>query len=67
MPPNYVSSVSVLASDSGMADALSTALFNMDVEEGLSLVERLADVEAMWIGKDGEIRYSSGFKVHEEK
>lgn len=67
MPPNYVSSVSVLTKDSGMADALSTALFNMELEEGMSFVESLAGVEAMWIGKDGEIRCSSGFKIHEEK
>ncbi len=67
MPPNYVSSVSVLTEDSGMADALSTALFNMELKEGLSLVESLVGVEAMWIGKDGEICCSSGFKIHEEK
>ena len=36
-------------------------------EEGMSFVESLAGVEAMWIGKDGEIRCSSGFKIHEEK
>lgn len=67
MPPEYFSSVSVYAKDSGMADALSTSLFNMEYETGLSLVESMEDVEAMWIGKDGEIRYSNGFKVNEEK
>lgn len=67
MPPKYFSSVSVQAADSGIADALSTALFNMDYESGLSLVEEMEDVEAMWIGKDGEIRYSSGFRVNEEE
>mgnify|MGYP006922417388 CR=1 FL=1 len=39
----------------------------MELEEGMSFVESLAGVEAMWIGKDGEIRCSSGFKIHEEK
>ena len=67
MPPEFYSSVSVLAMDSGMADALSTALFNMEYDEGLSLVESLKDVEAMWIGKDGKIRCSSGFKINEKK
>ena len=67
MPPEYFASVSVLAKDSGRADALSTALFNMEFEEGLSLVESLEDVEAMWIGKDGEIRSSSGWKADEKK
>ncbi len=67
MPPEYFASVSVLSKDSGRADALSTALFTMEFEEGLSLVESLKDVEAMWIGKDGEIRTSSGWKTNEEK
>ncbi|MEY8391649.1 FAD:protein FMN transferase [Lachnospiraceae bacterium 45-W7] len=67
MPPAYFSSVSVISSDSGLADALSTSLFCMEYEAGLALVESLADVEAMWIGKDGKIRCSSGFEYHEEK
>ena len=67
MPPRYFASVSVQADDSGVADALSTSLFNMEYEQGVSLVEEMEDVEAMWVGKDGEIRYSSGFKVDEEK
>lgn len=67
MPPEYFASVSVLAKDSGRADALSTALFTMEFEEGLSLVEGLKDVEAMWIGKDGEIRFSSGWKTNEKE
>lgn len=67
MPPQYFSSVTVRAQDSGVADAISTALFNMDYEAGLSLVEELEDVEAMWVGKDGQVRSSGGFKVNEEK
>lgn len=67
MPPEYFSSVSVQMADSGIADALSTSLFNMDYETGLSLVEGMEDVEAMWIGKDGNISYSSGFKTNEEE
>ena len=67
MPSGYFPSVSVLAEDSGMADALSTALFNMDLEEGLALVEAWPGAEALWILEDGGIRCSSGFKFHEEK
>lgn len=67
MPPEYFASVSVQAEDSGIADALSTSLFNMEYEKGVSLVESMKGVEAMWVGKDGEVRYSSGFKVYEEK
>ena len=67
MPPQYFSSVTVRAQDSGIADAVSTALFNMDYETGLSLVEEMEDVEALWIGKDGQVRSSGGFKAYEEK
>ncbi len=67
MPPEYVPSVSVLTNDSGMADALSTALFNMEVSEGLELAESLPGTEALWVMKDGGIRCSSGFEFHEKK
>ena len=67
MPSGYFPSVSVLAEDSGLADALSTALFNMELEEGLALVEAWPGVEALWILEDGGIRCSSGFKFNEEK
>ena len=58
---NYLS-VSVICKDSGLGDALSTALFIMDYEEGLALIETLSDVEAMWVLPNGEQKYSSGFK-----
>lgn len=67
MPPEYFASVSVQAKDSGIADALSTSLFTMDYESGMSLVEDTEGVEAMWIGKDGNIRCSGGFKINEKK
>lgn len=67
MPPEYYSSVSVITKDSGIADALSTSLFSMEYEAGLDLVESLDGVEAMWIEKDGNIRYSRGFKCNEKK
>lgn len=67
MPSEYFPSVSVQTEDSGMADALSTALFNMEFEEGLEFVESLPGVEALWILKDGGIRCSGGFEFHEKK
>lgn len=60
-PAAHCRSVSVLAPDSGLADGLSTALFCMDVEEGLELVSRLDQVEALWILDGGETRMSDGF------
>ncbi len=58
---NYLS-VSVICHDSGLGDALSTALFIMDYEEGLALIESIANVEAMWVLPNGEQKYSSGFE-----
>lgn len=67
MPPQYFTSVSVRAKDSGIADALSTSLFNMEYEAGLSLVEEMGDVEAMWVGKDGQIRCYGEFNINEKE
>lgn len=67
MPGDAYLSVSVICRDSGVADALSTAVFNMDLEEGLALIESLKDTEAMWILKDGSQKYSSGFMQYTQE
>lgn len=61
MPANYFDAVSVVSSDSGRADALSTALYNMPVDEGRALVEALDNTEAIWVHSDGSYEYSDGF------
>ena len=53
MPANYFSSVSIITPDSGLADALSTALFAMSYEDGLKIVEQIGNVEVLWIATDG--------------
>ncbi len=60
-PKNTFTSVSVLSNDSGLADALSTALFNMSLEEGKKLVSSIEGVEALWVTDSYEIFYSNGF------
>ena len=60
MPAEYFSSITVICKDSGLADALSTALFCMSYEDGLTLVESIDGVGALWIGRDGEVKYSDG-------
>lgn len=60
-PAAYFKSVTILCKDSGVADALSTAVFNMPFEEGKPFIESLPDAEAMWILSDGEIKYSDHF------
>ncbi len=59
MPAEGFVSVSVVCKDSGMGDALSTALFCMPQKDGLALVESLPEVEAMWVTADGDKTFSS--------
>ena len=65
MPAAYWRSVSIVCgddfSDSGLADALSTALFLMDREEGLALAQRCG-VEVLWVDAAGEEYMTSGFE-----
>lgn len=62
-PGNEYLSVSILTSDSGVGDALSTAVFNMDLETGKNFIENYAGVEAMWVLPDMTQVYSSGFEA----
>ena len=65
MPAEYFASVTLIAKDSGVSDALATAIFNMDYEEGKTFVEALGDgTEVMWILKDGTVRYTDGFRKY---
>ncbi len=61
MPSNYFASVSIITKNSGMADALSTAVYNMPLEEGISFIENMEDTEGYWILKDGTKVYTDGF------
>ena len=62
-PPTFFTSVTVKSSseNSGLADALSTALFCMNYEEGYALISSLDDVEALWIFNDGSYKASDNF------
>ncbi|HWP79793.1 MAG TPA: FAD:protein FMN transferase [Candidatus Acidoferrum sp.] len=62
MPSAYFAQVTIVCPDSGLADALSTAVFNMPLDEGLAYIESLPDVEALWVMKDGTLAHSSGFE-----
>ena len=60
-PSTYWSSVTILCADSGLGDALSTALFLLPLEEGQKLLDTCG-AEAMWVTPEGEIFYSPGFE-----
>ncbi len=59
-PGRYFRAVTVVTPDSGLADFLSTALFLMPYDQGRALVEKLTDVEAIWIFTGNEIRMTDG-------
>ena len=61
MPSTYWRSVSIICEDSGLADALSTALFVMDREAGAALAEKCG-AEALWVAADGQEFMTDGFK-----
>lgn len=54
-------SVTIVCDDSGLADALSTALFLLPLERGKELLAQCG-AEAMWVDGDGNFFYSPGFE-----
>lgn len=60
MPSTYWRSVSIVCDDSGLADALSTALFLMDKDMGEQLVKSCG-AEAFWVATDGTEYMTDGF------
>ena len=67
MPAKGYLSVSVICNDSGLGDALSTALFCMSVEQGLDILETVPGAEALWVCDDGTKIYSPGFDRYTKK
>jgi len=55
-------SVTIVAKQGALADALSTGVFVMGPDAGMTLVERLPDVEAVIVTDRNEVRVSSGLK-----
>ena len=66
-PAAYFNGVTVLCSDSGLADCLTTGLFCQPLEDGMKIVESLDGVEAMWCTPDQQVITSSGWDSHLKK
>lgn len=61
--PQELSSVSVAAPTAMEADALSTAVFLMGLERGKELIERLPNVDALFVDKANHITRTSQFPI----
>ncbi len=59
-PATYWRSVSIICADSGLADALSTALFVLPQAQGQAILTA-CNAEAMWVDADGQFYYSTNF------
>ena len=60
-PSAYWRSVTIVCEDSGLADALSTALFLLPQAEGQALLDKCG-AQALWVDHDGNLFYSPGFE-----
>lgn len=60
-PSEYWRSVTIVCEDSGLADALSTALFLLPMDQGQAILDEAGAV-AMWVDREGNICYSPGFE-----
>ena len=59
-PAGGVHSATVFGPDAVMTDALSTSVFVMGVESGLTLISGLPDYESIVIDEQGKVFYSDG-------
>jgi len=60
---NGLVSVTIITDNSMTADALSTAVFVLGYDKGLSLIETLPDTDAVFVFNDNSIRTTAGVKL----
>ncbi|MBR6807745.1 MAG: FAD:protein FMN transferase [Clostridia bacterium] len=66
-PSDRYKSVSVVCNDASLGDALSTALFNMSLDEGRKLVSNFEGVGVLWIKNDGNMETTALFDKYSVK
>lgn len=58
-----VRSVTILGSSATRTDGLSKTIFVLGIEEGMKIIDKLDDVDAVAIDKEGRIFYSKGLEA----
>ncbi|MDF1664948.1 MAG: FAD:protein FMN transferase [Planctomycetota bacterium] len=66
-PVEHTQSVTLIAPDAALADALATGVFVMGPKKGLELVNRLKGVEALIVDAKGVLHLSKGLKSPKKK
>ncbi len=61
-PASGCRSVTIVANRAVIADVLSTGVFILGPDEGMTLIEKLPDVEGIIVTADNEVRISSGLR-----
>lgn len=59
---NELSGVTIISDNSTICDALSTSTFGLGVDNGLALINKLDNVDAIFVTKDKKIYLSNGAK-----
>jgi thiamine biosynthesis lipoprotein len=59
--PHSENSVTTVCRSTALADGLSTAIFVMELERGMALLNELPDVEGMVISRSGKKHFTSGW------
>lgn len=64
MPAAKWHSVTIICTDSGLADCLSTALFILPQAQGIALAQKL-DAQVLWVDLDGNVTMTEGFPIND--
>ena len=56
-------SVTIICPDAELADALATAVFILGEKDGITLIDKIKDVECLLVTENDELVYSSGLDL----
>ncbi|MBQ9845392.1 MAG: FAD:protein FMN transferase [Oscillospiraceae bacterium] len=65
-PKNTYDGVTVLCEDSGVADALSTAIFMLEPQDAIDFMNTIPESECIVVMDDGNVMMTEGFKAYLE-